>query len=91
MNHCGRIQEVSSRRSLLQKAGGGIGMLALNSLLNQNGFGSDSTQLNPLAEKKSHHKAKAKHVIWLFINGGPSHVDTWDYKPGLVKADGQKL
>ena len=91
MNHCGRIQEVSSRRSLLQKAGGGIGMLALNSLLNQNGFGSGSTQLNPLAEKKSHHEAKAKNVIWLFINGGPSHVDTWDYKPGLVKADGQKL
>mgnify|MGYP003299959009 FL=1 len=91
MNHCGRIKEVSSRRSLLQKAGGGIGMLALNSLLNQNGFGSGSTQLNPLAEKKSHHEAKAKNVIWLFINGGPSHVDTWDYKPGLVKADGQKL
>ena len=66
-------------------------MLALNSLLNQNSIGSQNNSINPLASKKPHHKAKAKNVIWLFINGGPSHVDTWDYKPGLVKADGQKL
>ena len=91
MNHCGRIQNVSTRRALLQRAGGGIGMLALNSLLNQNSIGSQNNSINPLASKKPHHKAKAKNVIWLFINGGPSHVDTWDYKPGLVKADGQKL
>ena len=91
MDHCGRIQNVSTRRALLQRAGGGIGMLALNSLLNQNSIGSQNNSINPLASKKPHHKAKAKNVIWLFINGGPSHVDTWDYKPGLVKADGQKL
>ena len=91
MNHCGRIQNVSTRRALLQRAGGGIGMLALNSMLNQNSIGSQNNSINPLASKKPHHKAKAKNVIWLFINGGPSHVDTWDYKPGLVKADGQKL
>ena len=91
MNHCGRIQNVSTRRALLQRAGGGIGMLALNSLLNQNSIGSQNNSINPLASKKPHHRAKAKNVIWLFINGGPSHVDTWDYKPGLVKADGQKL
>ena len=91
MNHCGRIQNVSTRRALLRRAGGGIGMLALNSLLNQNSIGSQNNSINPLASKKPHHRAKAKNVIWLFINGGPSHVDTWDYKPGLVKADGQKL
>ncbi len=91
MNHCGRIQNFSSRRALLQKAGGGIGMLALNSLLNQNSFGIENNPTNPLASKQPHYEAKAKNVIWLFINGGPSHVDTWDYKPGLVKADGQKL
>ncbi|MFL2450703.1 MAG: DUF1501 domain-containing protein [Verrucomicrobiales bacterium] len=91
MNHCGRIQNVSTRRALLQRAGGGMGMLALNSLLNQNSIGSQNNSINPLASKKPHYKAKAKNVIWLFINGGPSHVDTWDYKPGLVKADGQKL
>ncbi|MAB59501.1 MAG: hypothetical protein CMO46_03035 [Verrucomicrobiales bacterium] len=91
MDHCGRIQNVATRRALLQRAGGGIGMLALNSLLNQSSIGSQNNSINPLASKKPHHKAKAKNVIWLFINGGPSHVDTWDYKPGLVKADGQKL
>lgn len=91
MNHCGRIQNFSSRRALLQKAGGGIGMLALNSLLNQTSFAIENNPTNPLASKQPHYEAKAKNVIWLFINGGPSHVDTWDYKPGLVKADGQKL
>ena len=91
MNHCGRIQNFSSRRAILQKAGGGIGMLALNSLLNQTSFGIENNPTNPLASKQPHYEAKAKNVIWLFINGGPSHVDTWDYKPGLVKADGQKL
>ena len=91
MNHCGRIQNFSSRRALLQKAGGGIGMLALNSLLHQTSFGIENNPTNPLASKHPHYEAKAKNVIWLFINGGPSHVDTWDYKPGLIKADGQKL
>ena len=46
---------------------------------------------NPLAAKNPHFKTKAKSVIWLFINGGPSHVDTWDYKPELAKRDGQAL
>ena len=87
MNHCGRIQNFSSRRALLQKAGGGIGMLALN-CFNQTSFGA---VIQFTCIKQPHYEAKAKNVIWFFINGGPSHVDTWDYKPGLVKADGQKL
>ena len=41
--------------------------------------------------RAGHHPAKAKKVIWLFMNGGPSHVDTWDYKPELAKRDGQEL
>ena len=69
MNHCGRIQNFSSRRALLQKAGGGIGMLALNSLLNQTSFGIENNPTNPLASKQPHYEAKAKNVIWLFING----------------------
>ena len=40
---------------------------------------------NPLAPKPPHYAAKAKHVIFLFMNGGPSHVDTFDYKPMLEK------
>ena len=89
MNHCGRIQNFSSRRALLQKAGGGIGMLALNSLLNQTSFGIENNPTNPLASKQPHYEAKAKNVIWLFINGGPSHVDTWAISLALLKLMGR--
>ena len=50
-----------------------------------------AASLNPLAPKKPHFPAKAKAVIWLFVNGGPSQVDTWDYKPELDKRDGKPL
>jgi hypothetical protein len=87
----------SSRRDFLRRAGGGFGTLALGGLLGQEGLlsgaaaASDLNALNPLAPKQSHFPAKAKSVIWLFINGGPSPVDTWDYKPELTKRDGQEL
>ncbi len=76
-----------SRRQLLQRAGGGFGMLALASLLDRAGAAS----LNPLAPKSPPLRARAKSVIWIFTNGGPSQVDTWDYKPELAKRDGQPL
>lgn len=88
--HCGRIDPVWSRRDLLAKAGGGMGALALSALLQQEGH-AISLGENPLEPRKPHFPGKAKNVIWLFINGGPSHVDTWDYKPELVKRDGTKL
>ncbi len=47
--------------------------------------------LNPLAARPGNFPAKAKSVIWLFKNGGPSQVDTWDYKPELEKRDGKEL
>ncbi len=74
------------RRDFLAKAGGGLGMLALSSMLNEADAATD-----PLAPKKPHFAAKAKSVIWLFMNGGPSQVDTWDYKPELMKRDGKTL
>lgn len=90
-----------NRRELLRSAGAGAGVLGLAALLQDSGLlgGNDSVARaatgeanpNPLAPKKAHFAAKAKRVIWLFINGGPSHVDTWDYKPELVKRDGQEL
>src|SRR5918995_304363 len=94
-----------SRRQLLTHAGGGAGLLALASLLADEGIlvgpaaASESAagaaaadpRLNPLAPKKSHFEAKAKNVIWLFMNGGPSQVDTWDYKPELEKRHGQEI
>ena len=99
--------ELLSRRQLLAKAGGGAGLLALASLLAEEGLlvgaaaaGESANagkgvaadpRLNPLAARPAHFPAKAKNVIWLFMNGGPSQVDTWDYKPELEKRDGQKL
>ena len=84
-----------SRRDFLHKAGGGCGLLALAGLLDQQGLlakpQAEEPAGNPLAPRKPHFAAKAKSVIWLFINGGPSHVDTWDYKPGLIRADGKEL
>ncbi len=53
--------------------------------------GLGARSLDPLGPIMPHFAAKAKRVIWIFVNGGPSHVDTWDYKPGLVKADGKSI
>src|SRR6185369_131988 len=91
-----------SRRHLLAQTGGGAGLLALAALLADEGLLSSAAaaettgsaadpRLNPLASRKSHFPAKAKSIIWLFMNGGPSHVDTWQYKPELEKRDGQEL
>src|SRR5262245_11335856 len=86
-----------SRRQFLRLAGGGFGLLALADLLNGAGACAadiatpSSTTHNPLAIKPAHFAAKAKRVIWLFMNGGQSQVDTWDYKPELAKRDGQAL
>jgi hypothetical protein len=87
-----------SRRAFLARAGGGFGTLALAGLLQENGLlaqqpaaWSPPNPRFPLAPRVGHHAAKAKSIIWLFINGGPSHVDTWDYKPELQRRDGQEL
>lgn len=87
-----------NRRQWLSRAGAGAGMLGLAALLQDDRLlgnaayaATSGKALNPLAPKAPHFPAKAKRAIWLFINGGPSHVDTWDYKPELVKRDGQEL
>ena len=86
-----------TRRQLLARAGGGIGALALAQLLASEGLlaadagGATAKSPNPLAARPPHFPAKAKSVIWLFMNGGPSQVDTWDYKPELEKQDGKAL
>ena len=83
-----------SRREMLRKAGGGAGMLALATLLQDSGLlvpGGVAAAANPLAARPPHFPAKARSVIWLFMNGGPSQVDTWDYKPELIRSDGKEL
>ena len=80
-----------SRREALQRAGGGLGWLALSALLQRAESAETPNLLNPLAAKKPHYPARARSVIWIFANGGPSQVDTWDYKPELQNRDGQEL
>ncbi len=84
----------SSRREFLGRVGNGFGLVALAGLLNEERLFvqvSNAADANPLAPKPPHFGAKAKSVIWLFMNGGPSQVDTWDYKPDLAKCDGKEL
>ena len=77
-----------SRRQALQLASCGFGSLALSGML----AGEDNASGdNPLAEKQSHHAARAKRIIFLFMQGGPSQVDTFDYKPILEKRHGEKM
>ncbi len=67
-----------SRREFLSKVGGGFGLVALAGLLQQEKLlGQDALDpRQPLAPRAGHHPAQAKSVIWLFMNGGPSQVDT---------------
>jgi hypothetical protein len=93
-----RSQTPLSRRHLLAKAGCGFGLLGLASLLKDEGIlgtamaeGLGARATNPLAPQPPHFPAKAKRVIWVFVNGGPSQVDTWDYRPELTKWDGKSI
>lgn len=90
-----------SRRQWLQCAGAGFGSLALAEMLARQPANSAerpftaaagaSTVVSPLAAKAGHFPARAKRVIFLFMHGGPSHVDTFDYKPQLSARDGEPL
>ncbi len=92
-----------NRRHLLRRAGCGFGMLGLASLLQEQGLidggagiaeaadNLKSRALNPLAPQDGHFPASAKRVIWIFINGGPSPIDTWNYRPELAKWDGKSI
>jgi Protein of unknown function (DUF1501) len=75
-----------ARRWFLQQCGVGLGTLALGELLARDAYAIDTT--NPLAPKKPQYAAKAKSVIFLFMAGGPSHLELFDYKPQLAKFDG---
>jgi hypothetical protein len=92
---CGR----TDRRDFLRTAGGGFTSAALAGMLAQDGFlasqavaaDGKTPYVNPLAPKNPHFKGKAKNVIFLFMYGGPSHVDTFDYKPDLYPLDGKTI
>ncbi len=85
-----------TRREFLWQVGGGFAGLALVDLLSRSGFFDTRVMAapaldpaRPLAPKQPHFPAKAKHVVFLFMNGGPSQVDTFDPKPELAKYHGK--
>src|SRR5437868_4151371 len=82
-----------SRREMLARCGTGLGTLALAGVLADDARGGDEPRRppDPLAPKKPHFPGKVKHVVHLFMNGGPSHVDTFDPKPALAKFHGKPL
>jgi hypothetical protein len=81
-----------NRRALLQRSGLGMGAMALAGLLGAEAKGGERfAGENPLTAKPSHFPAKARRVIHFFLNGGPSHVDTFDPKPALTRYAGQSI
>jgi len=77
-----------SRRDMLGRAGAGFGWMALNALFGHN---ADAAATNPLMPARTHFPARAKGVIFLFMSGGPSQVDTFDHKPALTKRHNEQL
>ncbi len=85
-----------SRRDLLGRGGMGFGALAFAGLLGERALGAADGDdrggsIRPLAPRSPHFAPRAKHVIHLFLNGGPSHVDTFDPKPALAKYEGKSI
>src|SRR4051812_40147997 len=86
MHHCGRFQSRPvSRRQMLARCANGFGALALAALSGDRAWGSGS----PFAVHSPHFKPRAKNVIFLYMDGGPSQMDTFDPKPLLNKEHGQ--
>ncbi len=86
-----------TRREFLWQTGGGftalplLSMLSADRFLNQSAAQDAPAYENPLAPKAPHFAPKAKSVIFLFMYGGPSHIDTFDYKPAMVGMDGKTI
>ncbi len=84
--------DLKSRREFLWNLGGGLGGIALAQLLGQNGLLADTaTTAASDLNGGIHHRAKAKRVVQLFMSGAASQCDTFDYKPELIKRNGQKF
>ena len=90
-SHISRGQDprLVTRRWFFQQCAVGLGAVALNTLLQQDGLAATVAGLDPMSPKKPHHAPKAKRVIHLFMGGGPSHLELFDNKPELAKWDGK--
>ncbi|MEX2581359.1 MAG: DUF1501 domain-containing protein [Verrucomicrobiales bacterium] len=87
---CNRIDHPSSRREFLGRAGAGFGAVALSALTGENLIASGGPP-SPVGAKIPHRFGQAKNVIWLFMEGGPSHLDLFDPKPLLNELAGESL
>jgi len=93
---CHRLDHLRSRREFLARAGCGFGALAFGYLLGLDGLLARAANLkidplNPLSPRPPHFPTRAKAVIWLFMEGGPSHLDLFDPKPALDRLAGQPM
>src|SRR4051794_29168191 len=77
-----------TRREMLRHLGGGFGVLGLAGVLSGETPAAAAPAASPLSPKTGHLPPRAKRVIFLFMNGGPSHVDTFDPKPALARYNG---
>ncbi len=84
------FRRIQTRRSFFEQCAGGIGIAALSQLMASEGRAASSA-VNPLAPKPPHFPAKAKNVIFMFMEGGPSQLDLFDPKPALQKWSGKPL
>src|SRR5437870_1888557 len=93
--HLPRLEDLFiTRRQFLQRAGMGFGALGLAALLGEELLGSKAADVEhsaSLVPRTPHFPAKAKHVVHIFAQGAPSHVDTWDPKPALTQYDGKTI
>jgi len=87
LNSC-TLQHMT-RRHFLEQGQVGLGAVALGALMKRDGYASAIFDSNPLAAKQGHFTGKAKRVIYLHLTGSPPHLDLYDYKPELVKHDGE--
>src|SRR6266446_5932518 len=88
---CGNVSHPLTRRQMLQQCSAGFGMIALAGLLGERRAGAEPNPTSPLAPRPPMFPARAKRVIFLFMHGGPSQVDTFDYKPLLKRDHGKPL
>ena len=95
MDHLSHPATHLTRRELLKRSGIGLGMLGLAGVLSDNHelvAGTNTNELaGPMSPKRSHYGPRVKRVVHFFLNGGPSHVDTFDFKPELQKQAGKPL
>src|SRR5579871_5978223 len=93
-NRAAHIPANVTRRDLLFRAGAGFGALALSALLEEEARAASPARVekvDPLAPRPPQSKATARSVIWLFMEGGPSHIDLFDPKPALEKIAGKPM